>query len=58
MLTCSGVQCPTDSRKRPDQRLLEDGQVDEAGAEKFRLEEKQRSARRLRELKAEKWTPR
>ena len=23
----SGVKCPTDSRKRPDQRLLENGQV-------------------------------
>lgn len=50
--------CPTDSRKRPDQRLLEDGKVDEASAEKFRLEEKQRTVRRLREMKKEKWRPR
>jgi len=33
---------PTDSRLRPDQRLMEDGFWDEANAEKTRLEEKQR----------------
>uniref|UniRef100_A0A3Q3X2Z8 Oxysterol-binding protein n=1 Tax=Mola mola TaxID=94237 RepID=A0A3Q3X2Z8_MOLML len=35
---------PTDSRMRPDQRLMEDGRWEEANAEKQRLEEKQRSA--------------
>lgn len=52
------VTCPTDSRKRPDQRLLEEGDVDAASDEKYRLEEKQRAARRLREARKEKWKPR
>ncbi|XP_056882266.1 oxysterol-binding protein 1-like isoform X2 [Takifugu flavidus] len=43
---------PTDSRLRPDQRLMEAGRWDEANAEKQRLEEKQRSARREREREA------
>ncbi|XP_061815177.1 oxysterol-binding protein 1-like isoform X1 [Nerophis lumbriciformis] len=42
----------TDSRRRPDQRLMEDGRWDEANAEKQRLEEKQRIARREREREA------
>lgn len=45
---------PTDSRRRPDQRLMEDGHWDEANAEKQRLEEKQRTARREREREAVK----
>ncbi|XP_076644474.1 oxysterol binding protein isoform X2 [Halictus rubicundus] len=45
---------PTDSRFRPDQRLMENGQWDEANAEKLRLEEKQRTVRRSREHDAEK----
>lgn len=45
---------PTDSRRRPDQRLMEEGRWDEANAEKQRLEEKQRSARREREREAVK----
>ncbi|XP_073320670.1 oxysterol-binding protein 1-like isoform X2 [Pagrus major] len=45
---------PTDSRKRPDQRLMEDGRWDEANAEKQRLEEKQRITRREREREAVK----
>ncbi|XP_061686693.1 oxysterol-binding protein 1-like isoform X2 [Syngnathoides biaculeatus] len=40
---------PTDSRRRPDQRLMEEGQWDQANAEKQRLEEKQRTVRRERE---------
>ncbi|CAN0333898.1 unnamed protein product [Lampetra fluviatilis] len=40
---------PTDSRLRPDQRLMENGKWDEANAEKQRLEEKQRLVRRRRE---------
>ncbi|XP_050689095.1 oxysterol-binding protein 1-like [Eriocheir sinensis] len=45
--------CPTDSRNRPDQRLMEEGRWDEANAEKLRLEEKQRATRRSREAEAE-----
>ncbi|KAJ9599602.1 hypothetical protein L9F63_009919, partial [Diploptera punctata] len=45
---------PTDTRNRPDQRLMEDGMWDEANVEKVRLEEKQRAARRAREAAAEK----
>lgn len=45
---------PTDSRLRPDQRLMENGRWDEANAEKLRLEEKQRAVRRAREHDAEK----
>uniref|UniRef100_A0A671YFH7 Oxysterol-binding protein n=1 Tax=Sparus aurata TaxID=8175 RepID=A0A671YFH7_SPAAU len=45
---------PTDSRRRPDQRLMEDGRWDEANAEKQRLEEKQRITRREREREAVK----
>ena len=40
---------PTDSRRRPDQRLMEEGLWDEANQEKLRLEEKQRLARHARE---------
>ncbi|XP_043924243.1 oxysterol-binding protein 2-like [Protopterus annectens] len=40
---------PTDSRLRPDQRLMENGKWDEANVEKQRLEEKQRAVRRRRE---------
>ncbi|XP_036407022.1 oxysterol-binding protein 1-like isoform X1 [Megalops cyprinoides] len=43
---------PTDSRLRPDQRLMEQGRWEEANAEKQRLEEKQRSVRREREREA------
>ncbi|KAK2845320.1 hypothetical protein Q7C36_010174 [Tachysurus vachellii] len=44
--------CVTDSRLRPDQRLMEDGRWDEANMEKQRLEEKQRAVRRRREAEA------
>lgn len=40
---------PTDTRLRPDQRAMEDGQYDFAATEKNRLEEKQRATRRKRE---------
>nr|DBA23291.1 TPA: hypothetical protein GDO54_014219 [Pyxicephalus adspersus] len=43
---------PTDSRHRPDQRLMENGKWDEANVEKQRLEEKQRAVRRRREAEA------
>ncbi|KAF9427712.1 hypothetical protein BGZ94_004340 [Podila epigama] len=39
--------CPTDSRLRPDQRAMENGEFDLANTEKQRLEEKQRAKRRL-----------
>ncbi|GJQ81348.1 Osbp [Trypoxylus dichotomus] len=44
---------PTDSRLRPDQRLMENQMWDEANSEKVRLEEKQRAVRRQREAEAE-----
>ncbi|CAD5215316.1 unnamed protein product [Bursaphelenchus okinawaensis] len=44
---------PTDSRLRPDQRLMEDGQWDEANEEKEKLEERQRTKRKIREQEAE-----
>ena len=40
---------PTDSRLRPDQRLMEEGLWDEANKVKVLIEEKQRTARRKRE---------
>ncbi|KAK1889947.1 Oxysterol-binding protein 1 [Dissostichus eleginoides] len=43
---------PTDSRRRPDQRLMEEGRWDEGNSEKQRLEEKQRIVRREREREA------
>lgn len=33
---------PTDSRRRPDQRLMEDGEWQQANVEKLQLEQKQR----------------
>ncbi|NXI04234.1 OSBP1 protein, partial [Pachycephala philippinensis] len=47
---------PTDSRRRPDQRLMENGRWDEANAEKQRLEEKQRLSRKRREAEAARAT--
>ena len=44
---------PTDSRLRPDQRLMEEGQWDEANKVKVMLEEKQRAARRRLEKEAQ-----
>ena len=43
---------PTDSRLRPDQRLMEEGSWDEANEVKLKLEEKQRQKRREREQEA------
>jgi len=45
---------PTDSRVRPDQRLMEEGKWDESNNIKGILEEKQRTVRREREEEAEK----
>lgn len=44
---------PTDSRLRPDQRLMEQGDWNAANTQKLLLEEKQRAARRQREAEAE-----
>uniref|UniRef100_A0A3B3B5Y3 Oxysterol-binding protein n=1 Tax=Oryzias melastigma TaxID=30732 RepID=A0A3B3B5Y3_ORYME len=43
---------PTDSRLRPDQRLMEAGLWDEANTQKQRLEERQRQERKKREAQA------
>lgn len=45
---------PTDSRNRPDQRLMEDGRWDEANRVKVQLEDKQRVARKKSEQEAVK----
>ncbi|KAL8503325.1 hypothetical protein ACS0TY_022167 [Phlomoides rotata] len=46
---------PTDSRLRPDQRHLENGEFDKANSEKLRLEMRQRMSRKLQE---HGWEPR
>ncbi|XP_022726916.1 oxysterol-binding protein-related protein 1D-like isoform X1 [Durio zibethinus] len=46
---------PTDTRLRPDQRHLENGEYEMANAEKLRLEQLQRQARKLQERG---WQPR
>lgn len=48
---------PTDSRLRPDQRAMEDGEYDFAATEKNRLEQNQRARRRDREATGEDFTP-
>ncbi|CAL9114196.1 unnamed protein product [Musa textilis] len=45
----------TDSRLRPDQRCLENGEYEMANAEKLRLEQRQRQARKMQESG---WKPR
>lgn len=41
---------PTDTRRRPDQRLMEQADFDRGAEEKHRLEEKQRAARKQLEV--------
>ncbi|CAI7625148.1 unnamed protein product [Penicillium manginii] len=48
---------PTDTRLRPDQRAMEDGEYDLAADEKHRVEEKQRAKRRERETRGETYEP-
>ncbi|KAK5636218.1 hypothetical protein RRF57_011930 [Xylaria bambusicola] len=48
---------PTDSRYRPDQRAMEDGEYDFAASEKNRLEEAQRARRKVRQQNGEEFTP-
>eukprot|EP00052_Salpingoeca_macrocollata_P013271 m.103634 g.103634 ORF g.103634 m.103634 type:complete len:476 (-) comp18844_c0_seq3:87-1514(-) len=50
--------CPTDSRLRPDQRRLEDGDMEAASNEKRRLEDKQRRDRKQREAQKISYSPR
>jgi hypothetical protein len=49
---------PTDARFRPDIRRMEEGNIDLAGQEKNRLEEKQREERLKMEKRREEWQPR
>jgi len=49
---------PTDTRLRPDQRAMEEGEYDFAATEKNRVEEKQRAKRRRREANGEEFVPR
>ncbi|ODV90835.1 hypothetical protein CANCADRAFT_15183, partial [Tortispora caseinolytica NRRL Y-17796] len=49
---------PTDTRLRPDQRAMEDGDYDKAANDKVRLEEAQRARRREREQKGQGYKPR
>ena len=49
---------PTDTRLRPDQRAMEDGEYDLAATEKNRVEERQRAKRREREAQGEEFKPR
>ncbi|PNY21663.1 Oxysterol-binding protein [Tolypocladium capitatum] len=53
-----GKLAPTDSRLRPDQRLAEQGSLDEAEVWKHRLEEGQRARRRNMEDRGETHRPR
>ncbi|KAI0968852.1 Oxysterol-binding protein-domain-containing protein [Xylaria arbuscula] len=48
---------PTDSRYRPDQRAMEDGEYDFAATEKNRLEEGQRARRKERQQNGEDFVP-
>ncbi|XP_016898081.1 oxysterol-binding protein-related protein 1-like isoform X2 [Cynoglossus semilaevis] len=56
--TMEGVVPSTDSRLRPDIRAMENGDIDLASAEKKRLEEKQRMARKNRNKSTEEWRTR
>ncbi|KAA0725106.1 Oxysterol-binding protein-related protein 6 [Triplophysa tibetana] len=49
---------PTDTRLRPDQRLLEEGKVDETDKRKDQVEEKQRERRKILAKKGEEHIPR
>jgi hypothetical protein len=49
---------PTDSRLRPDQRAMEEGEYDFAATEKNRVEEGQRARRRAREANGTEFVPR
>lgn len=46
---------PTDTRLRPDQRALENGDLVRAADEKLRVEDKQRKMRKERESRGEEY---
>ncbi|KAI8643915.1 Oxysterol-binding protein-domain-containing protein [Parasitella parasitica] len=48
----------TDTRLRPDQKLYEQGKVDEADQEKLRIEQLQRDRRKDFEAQGKEWLPR
>jgi Oxysterol-binding protein len=48
---------PTDTRHRPDVRLLENAQYERATSEKVRLEEKQRATARARAAESDEYVP-
>eukprot|EP00041_Stephanoeca_diplocostata_P028839 m.834430 g.834430 ORF g.834430 m.834430 type:complete len:800 (-) comp23448_c0_seq3:368-2767(-) len=50
--------CPTDSRRRPDIRQMENQNYEDANVTKVKLEEKQRSRRREMERTKQTWVPR
>lgn len=52
-----GMLPSTDTRYRTDQRLYEEGRIEEAEAEKLRLEQKQRETRREFEKSGKVWVP-
>lgn len=54
----AGKLPPTDSRLRPDQRGLEDGDLDTAEELKAKLEEAQRKRRKVMEETGKEWMPR
>ncbi|XP_066521482.1 oxysterol-binding protein-related protein 7 [Hoplias malabaricus] len=49
---------PTDSRLRPDQRMLEEGRVEEADKKKDEVEERQRERRKMLSKRGEEHIPR
>lgn len=49
---------PSDTRLRPDQRMLEEARVEQAEAEQMRLVEKQRQVRTEMEAAGKEWEPR
>lgn len=49
---------PSDTRLRPDQRMLEEARVEQAEAEQMRLVEKQRQVRAEMEAAGKDWEPR
>lgn len=53
-----GMIPATDSRLRPDQRMVEEGRIDEAEEVKGELEDRQRTRRKEMEEKGENWQPR
>jgi len=54
----ANVIAPTDTRRRPDQRALENGDMKTAAFEKDKLENLQRAVRKWREKEGTTHTPR